>query len=228
MSMMGEFREITPALLRRLKREPSLTRAVVLADIVDDPARSDFDTLLQAMPPAQRDAMRTLLDSMPPEKRAQMEAQAAGASAALRGVAKEVHGDGPGQRIPPEDLGERISIDKAWHGLHFLLTGSAEPTSGDESQVVMGGAEIGEDGGYGPARYLEAEDVLRVAAVLQALTPDELRLRYDASAMEEISIYPGGWDDEENLEWLLEAFSELSAFYKGTAARGNAVLLYLT
>src|SRR5688500_14794596 len=109
MSMMGEFREMTPALLRRLKSEPSFTRAVVLADVADDPGRSDFDTLLQAMPPKQRDAMKALLDSMPPEKRAQMEAQAAGASAALRGVANEVHAGGQGQRIRREDLGERIS-----------------------------------------------------------------------------------------------------------------------
>jgi hypothetical protein len=228
MSMMGEFREITPALLRRLTSEPSLARGVVLADVTDDPLRSDFETFLQAMPPGQRDAMQAMLASMPAEQRARMEAQAASAAAALRGVAREVHAEGGGEGIRPEDLGQRISIDKAWHGLHFLLTLSAEPTAEDASQVVMGGAEIGEDLGYGPARYLDVEEVSRAAAVLQALTPGDLRLRYDASVMEELRIYPGGWDDAENLEWLLEAFAEVSTFYRGSAERGNAVLLYLT
>src|SRR5687767_190483 len=140
MSMMGEFREITPALLRRIKDEPSLVQGVVLADS------------------AQGEVQR-----------------------------------------PPEDLGERISIDKAWHGLHFLLTGSAEPTTGDASLVVMGGAEIGDDGGYGPARYLEVNEVRRVSAALQALSVADLQGRYDAAAMEAMDIYPGGWDDAENL-----------------------------
>lgn len=226
MSMMGQFREVTPQLLARLRSQPSLTEAVVLADFGADPGLSDVDTLLSALPGQQREAMRAALRSLAPEQRAAMEAQMATAAAALRGVGEAVRKRAGGER--PDGLGDLISLEKAWHGLHFLLCGSAEPATGELAQAVLGGTEIGADHGYGPARYLEPDAVRRIAATLGALSADELRRRYDAAAMEAAQVYPGGWDDAENVDWLLEAFQELARFYAGVADRGNAVLLYLS
>lgn len=46
-----------------------------------------------------------------------------------------------------------LDLDKAWHGVHRLMTGSARPTADVASEAVFGGEPIGEDLGYGtPAR----------------------------------------------------------------------------
>src|ERR1700724_3006719 len=47
--------------------------------------------------------------------------------------------------------GAAISIDKSWHGVHYLLCGAAEPTTTLISKAIMGGTEVGDDfSGYGP------------------------------------------------------------------------------
>ncbi len=56
-----------------------------------------------------------------------------------------------------------VDMDKAWHGLHRLLTGSAYATSDVASQAIFGGEPVGEDLGYGPPRLLSAVDVRSVA-----------------------------------------------------------------
>lgn len=79
----------------------------------------------------------------------------------------------------PEDSeipdGSQLDIDKAWHLIHYLLTG--EPCEGSEPlcNAVLGGAEIGEeDVGYGPARYLSSTEVNAVATALASISPEEL------------------------------------------------------
>src|ERR1700704_2331734 len=64
----------------------------------------------------------------------------------------------------------KISLEKAWHGVHYLLCAEIEPTSTLPSQAVMGGVEVGEDLGYGPARYFEADEVRAIAQALSSAT----------------------------------------------------------
>jgi hypothetical protein len=52
--------------------------------------------------------------------------------------------------------------------------------------------------------------------------------RYDATALAAASVYPGGWEEPDNLEWLLEAFDDVRAFYRDAAARASAVLLFIS
>ena len=77
---------------------------------------------------------------------------------------------------PREPQRPAISLDKAWHGVHYLLSGLPEPGASLESQAVLGGTDIGDDdegfSGYGPARYLTAQ---QVAAIAAALAPPRTR-----------------------------------------------------
>ena len=59
------------------------------------------------------------------------------------------------RRAPPAPgtPGHSVSLDKAWHGLHYLLCGKLEPAPGPLGQAVFGGSEIGENRGYGSERY---------------------------------------------------------------------------
>ncbi len=47
-----------------------------------------------------------------------------------------------------------IDLDKAWHGVHYLLTGQADGGELPHSLAVTGGEEFGPEVGYGPARFL--------------------------------------------------------------------------
>ena len=125
---------------------------------------------------------------------------------------------------------DELEVDKAWHGLHFLLTGTAWDGDFPLNFIVVGGEEVGEDLGYGPARALRSEDVRKIDAALEPLTGDELGRRFDAERMTELQIYPFGWsqDPDGELEYLLEFYGELRAFVRHTSEQGHALLVYLS
>ena len=124
----------------------------------------------------------------------------------------------------------KLTIDKAWHGLHFLLNG--DPWEGAPPLVyaVLGGTEIGDDLGYGAVRYLTPEQVKGVAAALDPVQEPEFRSRFNASVFEAAHIYPQGWQasDQSTLDWLWEAFVSVRLFFKDAAHFGDVMLLYLS
>jgi hypothetical protein len=94
--------------------------------------------------------------------------------------------------------------------------------------VVLGGTEIGDDVGYGPARYLTADEVSAVADALKAMTPQKFGERYDASKLVQNEIYPEIWDDDEdNVGYLTSWYETLRQYYLDAAAKGNGMLKYL-
>jgi len=130
------------------------------------------------------------------------------------------------RRTPPAPgtPGHSISLDKAWHGLHYLLCGVLEPAPGPLGQAVFGGTEIGEDQGYGPARYFSPAQVAEIASALQAQGLErELRARFDGPAMTQLGIYPGGWETDDG-DWLIEAFHTLRDFYAAASKAEQAVV----
>jgi len=135
---------------------------------------------------------------------------------------EDLFGATPGPQRP------RLSIDKAWHGLHYLLSGDPESTDGDVGPVVLGGTEVGEDEGYGPARFFTAAEVAQLAAALDRAGLDaDVVARYDAATMTALSIYPGGWDDEARA-WLLDSFRDVRTFFREAAGHNQAVVTCLT
>ena len=126
--------------------------------------------------------------------------------------------------------GNELDVDKAWHGLHFLLTGSAWEGSFPLNFIVAGGEEVGDDLGYGPARGLTSSDVLKIDAALEPLKADELGQRFDAQRMTDLQIYPFGWshDPDGEREYLLDFYADLRAFVRRTAEQGHALLVYLS
>ena len=123
-----------------------------------------------------------------------------------------------------------LDIDKAWHGIHFLLTGCEWEGPEPWSLVVLGGTPIGPDIGYGPARYLLPSQVREVARALADLPRDELAKRFEPASMDEAGIYPQIWerDADDGLEYLLSYYDNVVAYYQRTSAQDDAMLLYLT
>jgi hypothetical protein len=123
-----------------------------------------------------------------------------------------------------------IDLDKAWHGLHYLLTG--EPEGGPEplSLAIFGGVEFGPEVGYGPARFLTADKVACVAGALSKVTIEELSSKFNPKDMEAKQIYPEViWvrDGSEALDYVLESFPQLQIFFRDAASRGEAVIQWL-
>lgn len=119
-----------------------------------------------------------------------------------------------------------LDVDKAWHGIHFLLAGNAWETTAGAGEAVLGGEPVGEDAGYGPARLLGPEQVRTVAAALTPITVDTLRSRYDGPALEDAEVYPQIWDEEDVFDtYLAPNFTRLRDFYRAAADAGQAVLL---
>jgi len=127
--------------------------------------------------------------------------------------------------LEEDDDETSVEVDKAWHGIHWLLTGSGNPTDSPSSDVIFGGQPFGEDLGFGPARMLSAPGVRRVAALLASLGDDVFRGRMDSAAMQRAELYPEIWDEENLLdEYLLPALQRLRRFYKAAAEADQSVI----
>ena len=128
---------------------------------------------------------------------------------------------GPAADVDPERV---LDIEKAWHGLHFLLTGTAD--EGDEPAcfIVRGGEPL-DDEGY--ARALGRDAVARFARFLESLSRTELAARFDAERMTELDIYPGIWErhEESPVDWLLHAYDDVREFIVRAAGAGDCVIV---
>ena len=96
---------------------------------------------------------------------------------------------------------------------------------------MLGGQEFGPDLDGGPPRFLTPEQVAQVASTLADLPAEALAPRYVPQDMERKQIYPDViWvrDGEESLRYLQYYYRELAAFYRNPAARGDAVIQWLS
>lgn len=129
------------------------------------------------------------------------------------------------------DPATRLDVDKAWHGIHFLLCGDAWEGDLPLGFIVSSGTPIGdEDVGYGPARAFSSEQVTEIAEALDAITPESLKARFDRAAFEENGIYPNVWDESPDDcfdQYLLVYYSELKKFVQMANAAGKGILVYL-
>ncbi len=134
----------------------------------------------------------------------------------------------------PEDgdgeLENSVDIDKAWHGLHYLLTGKSEGGEPPLAWAILGGQEIGGDVGFGAARFVYPEQVKQIAEALTTLDEKTLRSRFDPDAMKRLDIYPEViWvrDQSEALDYLIENYQTVFSFYLEAAKNGAGVITWL-
>ena len=124
----------------------------------------------------------------------------------------------------------KLSLEKDWHGLHYLLCGEVEPGASLLSNAVMGGKPLGDDdegfSGYGPARSFNPREVAALHEALSApQVESDARARFDVSRMNKLQIYPG-WR-EEDVDQLINSLQDLRAFYAKAAASGDAIVTCL-
>jgi hypothetical protein len=139
-----------------------------------------------------------------------------------------------GEGQPVGDFGPfaDLDVDKAWHAIHFLLTGSAWEGESPLNFIAAGGSEIGDDVGYGPARCLDSREVANLAAALENLPTNVLLKRFDPEALSAADIYPDIWDrppEEDDIQgYVAEYYEVLRTFILDAASERQALLVSIT
>jgi hypothetical protein len=124
-------------------------------------------------------------------------------------------------------------LDKAWHGIHYLLTRTAWEGDAPLNFLVAGGRAVGDiDVGYGAARVFSSSETRAAADALARLGDDELRARFDPGDMMGKKIYPEIWDsdpeDDDTLAYLLEFVGTLREFLSQAVERGQGAVVYVS
>jgi hypothetical protein len=139
---------------------------------------------------------------------------------------EEDFGDAVGAKFLELDIGE------TWHGLQYLLTGTAWEGAAPLDFLVRGGEDVGDiPSDEGTARIFLPATVKQLSEVLQGLSLDTLRARFDTGTLQQLEIYPGQWDEPADeldpLDELLSYFAELRKFVSQVAKRGHALLVHI-
>lgn len=120
-----------------------------------------------------------------------------------------------------------LDLDKQWHAVHFMLTGSAGVTDDPMSLILGSFEEIGPDHGYGPAWLIPNAFLVKFSAALSATNDDELKARYDPTLMVREQVYIAEAlqeEGEEGLGFLMEDIARIREFTAKAAADGvNAI-----
>jgi len=231
MSMLATFVEVEPGLFDRIQGDPSVAEDLFMPDL---PAIFDPEKVRDAVLTRGPQLLAGALE-MHPELRAQIEQSFGRTQEALRRgeggealfalLQSRMGGTSGGGGGKMQGAHGELSLDKAWHGVHYVLSGTVEPNGSLLGQAVLGGTETGEDfSGYGPARLFTPAHVAELAeALADPQVEQDAAGRFDPQRMTELSIYPFGWDEPGERAWVLDALRDLRGFYSGAAAHGNAV-----
>lgn len=126
---------------------------------------------------------------------------------------------------------DAVDVDKAWHGIHAVLTNTAEPDGSDLDALVLGGTPFGEDLGFGPTRYLRPKEVMTVAALIEPITPAAFEARINLERLAELNVYPMIWDRAEerssNIEYLVDGYKRLRALFLSASTERQAIIVSL-
>lgn len=218
MGMRGHYRHVTGNVLTALMARPKLAETIAL----HQPAHpsglpAQVREMLAALPPEQAAAVEVSFRA----KFEELSGEKVGASSAQSASRLRAGG------IDPDEVDEGISIDKAWHGLHVVLAGTAWEPTAPPGNAVLGGTAIGKDVGYGPIRYITAADVKVTAAALNAISDDEFRAKCSLAELAAAEAYAIDPDNPEEVDWLVDAFTKVRAYFDEASSLDRGMLLFV-
>jgi hypothetical protein len=150
------------------------------------------------------------------------------------GVIMAVEGLDAGELGQLGPLQEALDLEKSWHILHYLFTGSVDDTR-SPGAALLSGEKLGEDIGYGPVRLHGEKATAEFARFLGTLDFAKLRARVSCKQMAAIGIYgaPMGpthdssYDDELREE-VGFYFPRLKDYVVQVAQRQGGLLVWLS
>jgi len=123
-----------------------------------------------------------------------------------------------------------FDVDKMWHGVYFLLTGTSYEGETPVNLLLHAPPVSGEDMGYGPARGLSAAQTKALSGHLDGLPTSIVVSRFDGARMTALTIYPGIWDEDpaELKDELGGAFDRLQAYCRRCAGHDLGMLAWIS
>jgi len=128
-------------------------------------------------------------------------------------------------RAEGEAADRLFHLDKAWHGVQYLLDSAGVDLDAVFYANVFDG--FGDDLPMGS--YLRPGEVAAAAEVLSAVPPEALAAQYDADALQEADVYPGIWarEGDAGCAWLTSHYEGLDQYLSAAAKDGDAVLFWV-
>lgn len=128
--------------------------------------------------------------------------------------------------------GKTWDLDKSWHAIHFMLTGSPNGGNPPLNFLLAEGGEIGKvEVGYGPARGLNSREVDDISKSLSPITTEKFMENYDSEKMSLENIYPEIWDrkkeEDSNRAYIRENFEQLKRYIQEASLRKLGLIIWL-
>ncbi|MEX0717745.1 MAG: YfbM family protein [Planctomycetaceae bacterium] len=122
------------------------------------------------------------------------------------------------------DFSRSVGLEKAWHGLHFLLTGDVMGGAEPLCFLLAGGREVDET-----LRIFDAPQVRSLDQALSQVSDEELWRRFDPSTMSAQGVYPDIWDESETelRDEYTEYFRDMKTLIAAAAKDDMALLVRL-
>lgn len=133
----------------------------------------------------------------------------------------------------PEALSEdEIDIDKSWHILHYLFTGSANGKTPPGCYLLEGGRIIKDvEIGYGPVYTLDVQQVKEFSDFVCEFDQQTLEQRFNKEEMKKQKIYVAENTSsdfkEELLPYVLENLRCLKNFLVKTVDENKGLMIYM-
>ena len=140
-----------------------------------------------------------------------------------------------------------FDIDKAWHGIHFILT-RLNPADPKPFDFLLRGGTLLTDRNWQESYGVDAPDmrafdsaqVKEIGLALSPITARVFRRGYNPDLMEQLAIYPRIWEQRKdrpawllakylklsaNLDYLVFHFDRLRSFLDGAAERDLGLII---
>lgn len=211
--MQGSLQAVSPAQARAFTQTPALASAYIHRRQARGPDTSRW-------PPEMRrqfeEAQRTLQGQFPEQMRAL--------------AAEERRYGGALDALEPFE--PVLDLATGWDMLHFALSGHGGAAELPADFLLLG-EPLGDDVGYGPARFHDATAVRAFAAFIAPLDGERLAARLDFAQMAQAMVYPvsgivGSPQEEVGArDEVRRAFFALKTYIDHAVGLGGGMLLWI-
>jgi len=218
MSMMLTLRRVSDADLGALQADPDLVTSLLrnvdgLESIAGDLDQANMEAAIAAVG---KDRWKLYVD----EKDGENWIGSAVASSIIDYM--QAH------KAPDVSRPEYLDLDKSWHILHTVISGTPDPATTAQASL-LGGEPVGPDSGYGPARLLRRDGVAAFADVLAPLDVETLKARVEPESLRDHGVTFATSDfDLECIDFVIEDhFPPLRTFVNQTVKKKRHLLMFL-
>ena len=130
--------------------------------------------------------------------------------------------------VAVQDASPQVDLDKVWHGLHWIFTGSAKEGPEPLCYLLHKGLELGHFRDSN-VRGFSSKQLAAFEAAVQPFDEAELRRKYDGEAMAAADVYLSAmWqrDSEEGVNSLNFWLEKLKIFLNESKERKMGMLIW--